>query len=125
MNSADQTNTRTIHAVGYFGLGAIGAVFVSEVVVLMRASEEDKTSRETEDEQVTEVADFWVKLSVLFTIMYMLMNFAYAIDPWGRGLEYANMILPIVLLSFIMSIEMKPLRNDAIYERIFLSAHFC
>jgi len=128
MNSADKASETTIKVVGYLGLTAVALVLVSEIVMLLRATAEEKNGGGLGAEQVTEVtevADFWVKLSVAFTTTYMLLYLAYAIDPWGHWWEYANLIVPIVTLSYVISIFAKPLREDAAYERVFLTAHLC
>jgi len=78
--------------------------------------------------EVTEVADFWVRVSVALTTINMLLYLGYAIDSEGDLLDwlvYADLILPFVGLSYALSVLMKPLRNNTNYEHVFFNAHFC
>jgi len=64
----------TIQIVGYLGLVAFTVVIGWEIVTLLNANEGEKTlTEETEVEEVTEVANFWVIVGVTLTIIYLLL----------------------------------------------------
>ena len=122
MNSeASRASVLTIQIVGYVGIVALVAVFALELVVLLRTSEERRSS---ETNLVTEIADFWVGVSVVLTSTYMLLVAAYAIDPLGIWPLIGDLVLPVVSLSYVASVFMKPLRDDGWYKGTFLTGHF-
>ncbi|GMH51421.1 hypothetical protein TrST_g4611 [Triparma strigata] len=73
---------------------------------------------------VSEVANFWVFLSVVLTTSFMILNVTFALGAASLLLHnIMDLIIPIILLPYMLSILMKPKRTDKIYKR-FLVLHF-
>jgi len=119
----DESLATTVAVLGLVGTFAVIVAILSETLVLMRDSGGGEDLEEEDPIIVTEVATFWVALSVVLTLCYQAMYVGYAINPLGYWGEYADLVLPIVGLSFVMSIVMKPLRHDRKYK-VFVLCHF-
>jgi len=118
----DESLGTTVSILGLTGTAAVILAILSEASVLMK--DEGGEAIELEEEIiVSEVSSFWVALSVVMTMSYTALYAGYAFNPSGYWGEYADLILPIVGLSFIISTVMKPLRNDRKYIR-FIVCHF-
>jgi len=116
---------KTINTVGFTGLSAISAVFISQIITLIKGKDNDNMIRRESARivLVTEVADSWVFMSIGLTTTLTLVSVAYAVNPWGGWQQYADLMVPVVGLGFVLSFLMKPLRDDKTYMRI-LYGHF-
>ena len=130
MDSAKEgSSTNTIYAVGSVGLISVDSALLIELIVYLKAPREDTEVNDGESNVaertilVSELADFWVASSIVYTTTHMTLYAMYAIDPHGDWWIYGNFIFPFVFLSYVMGIFSKPLREDRFYKR-FLLCHF-
>ncbi|GMH83080.1 hypothetical protein TrVE_jg549 [Triparma verrucosa] len=84
-----------------------------------------KEERESVEQiAVSEVANFWVFLSVVLTTSFMILNVMFALGAASLLLHnIMDLMIPIILLPYMLSILMKPKRTDKIYK-LFLILHF-
>jgi hypothetical protein len=104
VNSDNDISRTTVMVVAYFGLLALIAIVVLEIVTLLRTNEKAGARKESDAVIVTEIADFWVSLSVALTIIYMIFFAGHALDPFSYWVDYGNLMLPIVALSNVLSV---------------------
>ncbi|GMH57466.1 hypothetical protein TL16_g02385 [Triparma laevis f. inornata] len=76
-----------------------------------------------EKEVVSEVSNFWIGLSFALTCIFMFFNVMFALGVPGMWQGIQDICIPIFLLAYVLSLLMKPLREDLAYKR-FLYLHF-
>ena len=114
-----------INKAGLIGLGSIIAVAMMEIATLVSTPEGSERRSEGSEIVVTEVANFWVGSSFALTVVFVSLNILQAIDTSTTDYsDYADVIFPVVLLTYAMSVLLKPLRTDKPYSRYFLYSHF-
>jgi len=126
VDDANQENI--VWSLGFTGVFCTVMVFVLEIVTLVKEVKEDErrdrlNGLKPPDVVVTEVSGIFVGLSVTLTTVYMLLYLGYAIRPYDSWDYYADILLPMVALSYVMSFFMKPRRSDKLYFR-FVLMHF-
>ena len=136
MMSAEEMDNVMLTIIGVVGFLSCLGIVISKIYSSLRAQElmralssesgeRDERNAETDevDEPVEECSWVFVSVSFLLASVFSLLCVCYSVTLKNKYWIMAYIIYPIVSLSFVMAMVLKPKRRDPAYMR-FLYFHF-
>jgi len=84
-NTSNASGKIDLWVVGSVGTFCAIIMSISNITAMLKTDPDEDIGigGDTENEIVTEIADFWITFSIFTTTIYMLMAFAFAFNPEG------------------------------------------